>query len=234
MSQRFRVKKTGKIITEGQLRKDHQNKSLPYHLTVGTLNSLGYEPIVSTNPPTPSTILKRYRANGIKRNSQGQWVDNWKEYDMFSDIEQDGKTITKHDQEQKYLKQYLKTIQDEKCKEVEQYRDKVLYNGISFKDANLDIKLDSRNEKEINYLLNLLPTASSITDKSYSELFRDGNNNIVTFYIDDMIQVGKYFRKWYQHVCITCSKHKDIIRNIGVGEEIKLSDISILEKYDIK
>jgi len=89
----------GTIRTMDGIKAHNPNTSFPKVLSSEILAQLGYESVLSSNPPTASDNTKMIIRDGAEKNSNNEWVQKWKEVDRFSDIE-GGKT--KSEQETDY------------------------------------------------------------------------------------------------------------------------------------
>ena len=116
----YRVRSTGDVKSQGQLRQEHSNVSLPKVWGANVHESLGIDPVLAAPAPTPSGAYKSVVRNGVVQDSNGNWVHAWTERDMFSDrqkhVDADGNevasmgddnyaqtvTVTKADQEAEY------------------------------------------------------------------------------------------------------------------------------------
>ena len=88
----------GTVKTVEQVRKDNPNTSFSRIITGEMLNALGYSPILYTPQPVASSVTKLVVRDGVEKNSNGDWVEKWKEVDRHSDIE-GGKTKAEQDKE---------------------------------------------------------------------------------------------------------------------------------------
>ena len=93
----------GTIKTVEQVRKDNPNTSFPSIISQEILNELGYSPILYTAQPLASSVTKLVVRDGVEKNSNGDWVEKWKEVDRHSDYtDEDGNTVTKASQDKAY------------------------------------------------------------------------------------------------------------------------------------
>jgi len=93
----------GTIKTVEQVRKDNPNTSFPAIISQEILNELGYSPILYTAQPAASSVTKVVVRDGVEKNSNGDWVEKWKEVDRHSDYtDEDGNTVTKASQDKAY------------------------------------------------------------------------------------------------------------------------------------
>ena len=88
----------GTIRTASEIKAANPNTSFPPVLTTDILKSLGYSPILFSEPPTPSSSTKIVVRDGAEKNYSGEWIQKWVEKDRFEDIE-DGKTKAEQDAE---------------------------------------------------------------------------------------------------------------------------------------
>ncbi len=85
----YRIRSTGEVKTQGQIRSDHPNTSLPKVWTAATCESLGIDPVLPSPQPTPSGDYKVVVRDGVVQDSNGNWVYAWTERDMFTEYEED-------------------------------------------------------------------------------------------------------------------------------------------------
>ena len=102
MSQ-YRIRSTGEVKTQGQIRKMHPNVSLPRVWNDNVNETLGIDPILPSIKPSPSGEYKVVSKTGVEQNSDGEWVWMWTERDMYNEYtetDEDGveTTITVQDQ----------------------------------------------------------------------------------------------------------------------------------------
>lgn len=89
----------GTIKTEKEIKADNPNTSFPKGaLTTAIITDLGYEPVLSSTAPSPSSSTKIVVRDGVEKNSDNIWVYKWKEQDRFADID-GGKTKSEQDAE---------------------------------------------------------------------------------------------------------------------------------------
>ena len=84
MSQ-YRVRSTGEVKSQGQLRRENANMSLPKSWGVNVHKALGIDPVLSSSRPDPSGPYKNVERDGVTQDSDGNWVFAWKEIDMFTE-----------------------------------------------------------------------------------------------------------------------------------------------------
>ena len=85
----YRVRSTGDIKSQGQLRREHSNVSLPKVWGANVHESLGIDPVLAAPAPTPSGAYKLVVRNGAVQDSNGNWVQAWTERDMFTEYTDD-------------------------------------------------------------------------------------------------------------------------------------------------
>lgn len=99
----YRVKTTGEIRTQGEVRGLFPNTSLPAVWAQETLEFLGVDPVFNAPQPTP-TDLQVVTREGIVQDTAGNWIENWVLVDKFSTYtKEDGTVVTKEEQESAYL-----------------------------------------------------------------------------------------------------------------------------------
>ena len=107
----YRIKSTGEVKTQGQIRKDNPNMSLPRVWNSNVCEALGIDPVLIAPAPAPSGEYKSVVRDGVTQDANGNWVYAWTERDMFSDyiridVAEDGTetevTVTKTEQEAEY------------------------------------------------------------------------------------------------------------------------------------
>lgn len=81
----YRIRSTGEVKTQGQIRSDHPNTSLPKVWTEATCDSLGIDPVLPSPQPTPSGDYKVVVRDGVEQDANSNWVYAWTERDMFTE-----------------------------------------------------------------------------------------------------------------------------------------------------
>ena len=84
----YRDRTTGEIKTQGELRRDNPNMSMPKVWNPNVLDALNVDPVVTSAMPTEG--IGQYQQvvrNGVEQDSNGNWVEAWKIVDMFADDE---------------------------------------------------------------------------------------------------------------------------------------------------
>lgn len=91
----YRVKDTGDVKSQMQVRKMHPNVSLPKVWDSEICEALGVDPVSPSDRPEPSDNFKSVVRNGVEKNSDGNWVWAWTEQDQFKDYtDSDGNVVT--------------------------------------------------------------------------------------------------------------------------------------------
>ena len=98
----YRVRSSGELKTETELRKLNPNMSLPKAWNSSVHDALGVDPVLEAPAPEPSAAYKSVIRNGAVQDVNGNWVKAWTEQDMFSDTTEDGVTTTKAEHEAAY------------------------------------------------------------------------------------------------------------------------------------
>ena len=81
----YRVKASGELKNQGEIRKLNPNVSLPKVWTENTLEALGIDPVFVSPKPESSDPLKHFIIQGVVQSDDGSWVENYVEVDMFLD-----------------------------------------------------------------------------------------------------------------------------------------------------
>ena len=99
----YRDRTTGEIKTQGELRRDNPNMSLPKVWNEFTFDALNVDTVLRTPKPTEGIgAYQSVRRNGVTQDAKGNWVEAWEIADMFSD---DVELGTKAEQEAAYQQQ---------------------------------------------------------------------------------------------------------------------------------
>lgn len=94
----FRVRSSGELKNQGEIRKLNPNVSLPKVWNENVYETLGIDPVFESPQPKPSSAYKSVVRDGAEQDSKGNWVQKWAEQDMFADTEE----ATKSEQETAY------------------------------------------------------------------------------------------------------------------------------------
>ena len=96
----YRDRTTGELKSQGQLRKENPNISLPKIWNANVYEVLNVDPVLRGDQPTENVgVYQHIVRNGAVQNSDGDWVQAWQIVDMFSDSADLG---TKAEQEAAY------------------------------------------------------------------------------------------------------------------------------------
>jgi hypothetical protein len=96
----YRDRTTGEIKSQGQLRKENPNMSMPKVWNSFTFDALNVDPVLAA--PKPTSGIGQYQTvsrNGVVQDANSNWVQAWQIVDMFSD---DTELGTKAEQEAAY------------------------------------------------------------------------------------------------------------------------------------
>ena len=99
------MQSSGEVLTQGQIRKLNSNTSLPRVWDADTCEFLGMDPVLAAPKPEASAAYKQVGRNGAVQDANGNWVEAYKETDMFADTTEDGVTTTKAEHETAYQAQ---------------------------------------------------------------------------------------------------------------------------------
>lgn len=98
----FRVRSSGELKTQGEIRKLNPNVSLPKVWNSNVYDALGIDPVLETPKPDTTGDYKVVVRDGAEQDANNNWVQKWVERDMFSDTTEDGVTTTKAEHEAAY------------------------------------------------------------------------------------------------------------------------------------
>jgi len=99
----YRVRATGEVKSQGQIRRDNPNISLPRVWNSNVCDVLGIDPVLAAPKPTPTGDYKTVVRDGVVQDANGNWVHNYSERDMFAEYtDEDGVVHTKAEQETAY------------------------------------------------------------------------------------------------------------------------------------
>ena len=80
----YRNRTTGEVKSQGAIRRDHPNMSIPRSWNDGVCDALNVDPVLPGARPTPGQYQNVVR-DGVEQNDSGDWVEKWVVADMFSD-----------------------------------------------------------------------------------------------------------------------------------------------------
>ena len=98
----FRVRSSGELKSQGEIRKLNPNVSLPKVWNSNVYETLGIDPVFETPKPDTTGDYKVVVRDGAEQDANNNWVQKWVERDMFSDTTEDGGTTTKAEHEAAY------------------------------------------------------------------------------------------------------------------------------------
>ena len=98
----YRVRSSGELKSQGEIRKLNPNMSLPKVWNDNVHDALGIDPVFETPKPNTTGDYKVVVRDGAEQDANSNWVQKWVERDMFSDTEEDGVTTTKAEHEAAY------------------------------------------------------------------------------------------------------------------------------------
>ena len=91
----YRIRSTGEVKTQGQVRSMRPDVSLPKVWNANVNETLGIDPVLASPKPDPSGDFKVVVRNGVEQDSNGNWIQSWTEQDMFQEYtDNDGNTVT--------------------------------------------------------------------------------------------------------------------------------------------
>ena len=103
----YRIRSTGEVKSQGQIRSMHPNVSLPKVWNTNVNEALGIDPVLASPKPDPSGDYKVVVRNGVEQDANGNWVHAWTENDMFqeyTETDENGVETTVTVQDQKDAK----------------------------------------------------------------------------------------------------------------------------------
>lgn len=99
----YRVRETGEVRTQGEIRRLHRNTSFPRVWNSEVCDAIGIDPVLAS-PKPEVTNLQQVLSDGVEQDSLGNWVNKWSISDKFSDYTDDENVLhTKADQEAAFL-----------------------------------------------------------------------------------------------------------------------------------
>lgn len=98
----YRNRTTGEVKTQGAIRKDNPNMSLPRTWKAATLDALDLDPVLAAPQPSKAQY-ESVRRNGVVQDANNNWVTAWEVVDMFTSYtDEEGVFHSKLEQEQAY------------------------------------------------------------------------------------------------------------------------------------
>ena len=80
----YRNRETGEVKTQGEIRRDNPNMSIPRVWNTGVCDALNVDPVLAGARPTPGQYQTVVR-DGVEQDSSSNWVEKWVVVDMFAD-----------------------------------------------------------------------------------------------------------------------------------------------------
>jgi hypothetical protein len=118
----YRIRSSGEVKSQGEIRKLFPNTSLPRVWNEAVCNQLGIDPVLES----PAPEVTRYQTanqNGVTQDANGNWVWAWTIGPVFTEYtDEEGVTHTAEEQEAAYIQR----IDDEQATAVRADRDKQL------------------------------------------------------------------------------------------------------------
>ena len=110
----YRDRTTGELKSQGQLRKENPNMSMPKVWGTNVFDALNVDPVLRAPQPTDGIgAYQSVRRNGVVQDALNNWVEAWQIADMFADTTEDGVTTTKAEHEAAYQAQ-LRSVRSRK------------------------------------------------------------------------------------------------------------------------
>ena len=94
----YRVRSSGELKSQGEIRKLNPNMSLPKVWNDNVHDALGVDPVFETPKPDTTGDYKVVVRDGAEQDANSNWVQKWVEQDMFADTD----NATKAEQEAAY------------------------------------------------------------------------------------------------------------------------------------
>jgi hypothetical protein len=80
----YRVRSTGEVKSQGEVRSMYPNTSFPSQWTPALVEELGLDPVFETPAPT-TTIYQTAFKDGVEQDAQGRWLWKWSISEMDDD-----------------------------------------------------------------------------------------------------------------------------------------------------
>jgi hypothetical protein len=95
----YRIRSTGEVKTQGQIRSMHPNVSLPKVWNANVNETLGIDPVLASSSPDPSGDYKVVVRNGVEQDANGNWVEAWAVAPQFPEYtNEEGVVVTEAEQ----------------------------------------------------------------------------------------------------------------------------------------
>jgi len=72
----YRVRSTGEVLSQGQVRSLYPNTSFPSQWTPALVEELGLDPVFESPTPTTTRYQTAFK-NGVEQDAQGRWLWKW-------------------------------------------------------------------------------------------------------------------------------------------------------------
>jgi len=127
----YRVRATGEVKSQGQIRRDNPNMSLPRVWKAATCDALGIDPVLAAPKPSTTGDYKVVVRNGVTQDANNNWVYAWVERDMFSDttetvVAEDGTESTVTTTKAEHEAAYQAKLDAEAAERVRSERDRLI------------------------------------------------------------------------------------------------------------
>ena len=86
----YRNRETGEVKTQGEIRRDNPNMSIPRVWNDDVCDALNVDPVLAGAQPTPGQYQTVVR-DGVEQDDAGNWVEKWVVVDMFADDDESTK-----------------------------------------------------------------------------------------------------------------------------------------------
>jgi len=86
----YRNRETGEVKTQGEIRRDNPNMSIPRVWNDDVCDALNIDPVLAGARPTPGQYQTVVR-DGVEQDSSSNWVEKWVVVDMFADDDESTK-----------------------------------------------------------------------------------------------------------------------------------------------
>lgn len=73
----FRIRQSGAVVSDDELRAEHPTVALPAVLDAATLDALGADPVLASPPPDVTEFQSALR-DGVVQDGLGNWVYAWR------------------------------------------------------------------------------------------------------------------------------------------------------------
>ena len=80
----YRIKSTGEIKSQGEVRSMYPNTSFPSQWTPALVEELGLDPVFESPTPTTTRYQTAYK-DGVEQDAQGRWLWKWSISEMDDD-----------------------------------------------------------------------------------------------------------------------------------------------------